>query len=176
MAKYIKWSIGIIGAVLAVLLVLYSSAFLWFIHVSRWKYNVKDFPDYQQDFTRVADFCSEFIRKEKQADPDAYDWFWYSRDRLSYSTDESTSDLELSPDLQESIETIWQAFPSKDAKLDHIRCLEDGSVYFITHNGLYALVYCPNGTPVSVYGKDDSEPCVYRKIVDHWYHVCPVLE
>lgn len=175
LTKRVKYIICVLGMVLALLLVVFSIP-LWFLHVSRWKYNVEDFPDYQQDFMQVAAFCSAFIQKEEQADPNAYNWLYYARDGLTYPTHRSAIDLELDPELQKSIETIWQAFPDLDAQLDQIRCYADGSVYFVTHNGLYALAYCPVGKPVSVYGDEERSSCVYKKIVDKWYHVVHVSE
>lgn len=167
-----KYAFGIVGAVLVAILVAYLAVFLFvnlsFYYATRWKYNVEDFPEYQEDFAQVAAFCSAFIQEERENDADAEEWFWVNTG-LKYAG--RSVDLEIDPDLQERIERIREAFPDPEATLDFIWCHEDGSVYFVASGQYYALAYCPFGKPVSVNGSDDGASCVSKKIVAHWYHV-----
>ncbi len=171
MKKYTKYIFIIIGAILVSYLAVFLFVNLSFYYVTRWKYNVEDFPEYQEDFVQVAAFCSAFIQEERERDADAVEWFWVTRGILRYAG--RSVDLEIDPDLQESIERIRKAFPDPEATLDYIWCHEDGSVYFVTTGQSHALAYCPVGKPVSVNGSDNGASCYSKKIVDHWYHVHP---
>lgn len=172
MSKRLKLIIAaVIVAILAPILV-YGPILLMFQYSDLWGNKVKDFPEYQHDFVQVADFCSEYIREETQTDPNANNWLWYDVDCLSYTSNRTTKDLTLDVTLQQSVEKIRNAFPTQNAALVRIYCYDDGSVYFIT-DGYYSLAYCPNGKPTSLNGDDKGEPCLYKKIVDNWYHVVP---
>lgn len=75
--------------------------------------------------------------------------------------------VEMSEAINKSLEKLKSAFQNKDAQFDSIT-VEDGKVYFETHNGLYSVVYSEKEKPQFVDGVNLGRS---RKIDYNWYHV-----
>ena len=170
-----KLSKRIIPTIFIVVMILAVAApAVLFINAFVWGYNVENFDSYKRDFEAVAEYCRMYINERRSESLDANNYFSYDAKRgtLYYSESPlSEGDyLELTDELRESLKSIASAFPSKDARLDVIRCYDE-AVYFCTHAGQYSLVYSPAGRPVSTTDPCENEDVFVKKESRDWYHV-----
>lgn len=134
-----------------------------FDYTSTWKYCVENFDTYREDFETVAEFCRDYIAQNEVLENERI-IFVYSSAKKELLCD--WENIEVSDDIKESLENVKSAFQNKDAQFDSIT-VEDGKVYFETHNGLYSVICSKDGKPSTLDGVNE---CKSKKISDSWYH------
>lgn len=149
---------------ISVAIIVYLIIHIWFGNTSTWKYCVEDFDTYRKDFEIVTDFCQEYIAQNKDLENERI-IFVYSSTKKELLCDWKV--IEMLETINKSFENVKSAFPNKDAQFDSIT-VEDGKVYFETHNGLYSVVYSEEEKPQLVDGVNLGKS---RKIDGNWYHV-----
>lgn len=166
MLPFIKRHKILCSILLCLLCALLVVTLIYHIHcyLSVYKYMIEDFSNYKGDFAALADFCRNYAAQNPPP-ADGASWFYCERDSLSYNG----QPIELPDETLNCLRRVAGAFPHKDAQLDVIRCTGD-AVYFVTHNGQYAVVYSPNGKPTSVSGLPADDVFIV-KASDGWYHV-----
>lgn len=170
-----KFIDSIPGIVVLSPLLLIAAFLAHFSYTVHWEGCIDDFDLYCDDFCRVAEFCSEYIKEKRDADPDASDTLsLHYGDFLIYSPNiyARAHKVETDGETEESIKNVCRAFHDSDNSLSHIKCCDDGSVYFVMYGVDYAVAYCPNGKPRFVFGPDnDDKGCDYKRITGDFYHV-----
>ena len=166
MVSFIKRHKILCSVLLCLLCAVLVVTLIYHIHcyLSVHTYMIEDFGDYKDDFAVLADFCSAYAAQNPPAEGES-PWFYCERDSLSYNG----QPIALPDETLNCLGRVAGAFPHKDAQLDLIRCTGD-TVYFVTHNGQYAVVYSPNDTPTSVSGLSADDVFIVNAS-DGWYHV-----
>lgn len=164
-------------------MLLIAAFYACFIYTVHWENCIDDFDLYRDDFYRTAEFCSEYIKEKRDADPDASCMLsWHYGDFLIYyspNIDARVHKVETDSETEESIKNVCRAFHDSGGGLSDIKCCDDGSVYFIRDGGHYSVAYCPGGKPCSVYGPgsdSDGDGCDYKRITGDFYHVVDKLK
>lgn len=161
--KILKPVIIILMVLLLLPIIMFSVVHAQFGYVSKWKYKVEDFEAHQEDYQKIAQFCLDYI--EQHPDDEYIFDYNFNKSEMLFNFQV----IEVDDDIKKSFEQIKNSFPSKDAQFDHIRC-KDGTVYFMTHNQLYSVVYSPAGKPECMGGITEVDS---KKIIGNWYHVVP---
>ncbi len=150
--------------ILVLLIVRFLVIHIWFGYASRWKYNVENFEVYQEDFEKIANLCIDYCEQQNISKSEKSLFILASyENELLYKA----QTISMADETRASLENIKGSFRDDDAQLDYIE-VRDGTVYFVTHNGLYSVVYSPDEKPKYVDGVNVG---VSRKIIDNWYHV-----
>ena len=158
-----KKTYKILCLVFVLLLAIPIGIYAQLFYLGRWEYKVETFETVQEDFQKVADFCYDYLQEKDQT---SYQWIAVSDGaHLFYNGQE----IPIDPSLQNSLQRVAQAFPNKDAKLDVIRCYGK-VVSFDTHNGLYSVVYSPQGKS-AIKNLPELEDAKLKKINQTWFHV-----
>ncbi len=150
--------------ILILLIIRYVVIFVWFDYSNTWQYNVENFEVYQEDFRAIAEFCVDYCERQNiSLSENAMFILASNEDELLYEY----QTISMTDEIKASLVNIKGAFSNAQAQLDHIN-VQDETIYFVTHNGLYSVVYSPNGKPEYLDGKNKG---VSKKITDNWYHV-----
>lgn len=149
---------------LGVIILFYLGIHICFNNTSTWKYCVEDFDTYREDFEMVAEFCQNHVAQNEALENENI-IFVYNSTKKELLCDWNV--IETSETMNKSFENVKSAFPNKDAQFDSIT-VENGKVYFETHNGLYSVVYSEEEKPQLVDGVNLGKS---RRIDGNWYHV-----
>ncbi len=149
---------------LSVIILFYLGILICFNNTSTWKYCVEDFEAYRKDFEIVTHFCQEYIAQNETLENERIIFVYNFKEKELLCDWEN---IDVSDEINKSFENVKSAFPNKDAQFDSIT-VEDGKVYFETHNGLYSVVYSEEEKPQMVDGVNLGKS---RRIYGNWYHV-----
>lgn len=149
--------------VLGVVIVLCLAINLWFNNFGATGYNIEKFEAYREDFEMVAKFCQKQVMQDNLEKERII--FVYNFQKKELLCDWNV--IETSESIKKSFENIKKAFPDKDAQFDSIT-VDKYNVYFVTHNGLYSVVYSEEENPEYLDGVNKGTS---KKIDDNWYYI-----
>ena len=150
--------------VIAVVLVLTISMYVWFIHTSIWQYNA-DFEGYEAEFQLVCDYVLEYtdgrigVFSYSLSEGHEYDLY----------DDMARKYVDCPEEIREALKTICKDAFNVNSHFEYIRC-EDGEVAFHIINAPYKLAYSPDKIP-KLKNLSFGEISLHRHIKNGWYHV-----
>lgn len=145
-----------------VLLLLLALPFALFSYAGITRYYV-EFDDCREELNLLVEYLEDY---RKEAAPTYLSVA--SDGRLHHF---SVGYLPISEQLQQAIQRIQQeGFVCKDGALDIIR-FKENRIQFDIPNGVYALVYSPDGRPTYLHKSDETYPILVRRIEGPWYHI-----
>lgn len=172
-----KYKNTIIISIVSVLLVIFvvSLPFLYFLHVSTWKYKVEDFDRFENDFETMIDFTKEYF-ESKETDLATKKFIYTGYDTVSknytlwdYSV-EDPQKIDITKEVQASLNVIANsAFDQRVDSNFHSISYHADKICFGIDNGQYCLVYTFNDNKPKFEG--ESKRVYTDKIKENWYHV-----